>query len=528
MNRNKFFLRASIRAKLTLSYLAVIVVAMGLSGFLLLSLLDRYFMEAMEQSLIAQAQIIAQALIPGAQTVEGNLASDPASNTLMQQQLRNYRVETENVAPPSGLFPLSSLDMSYLGSASLELSAQLETRIRVLDVNGVVLVDSAGELQGVSLKSDALVADALRGQYAQAVDRAGYVAQMHVAVPVTVEGQLVGAVYLSQTLRDVSTVLSDMRTRWLISVAVALVLSGAVGLILSGAIAQPLRRLTIAAGRVAEGQLDQQVPVRSRDELGRLSQAFNEMTARLKAARQMQTDFVANVSHELRTPLTSVKGLVETLQDGAVNDVQVRDRFLGTVAGETDRLIRLVNDLLLLSRVDSEALTLHKTEIDLLPLIRAAVDQLAPQAKAQGITVRIAAGPDIPFVQADPDRLTQVLLNLLDNALKYSPPGGVVTVQVSRNQVLASKLAGKNLVSPRLGEMIHIQVRDRGAGIPPDDLPHIGERFYRADKARSRAQGGSGLGIAIARALIELHGGTLRIDSVAGQGTTTTLTLPID
>jgi two-component system OmpR family sensor kinase len=510
----RFPLRASIRLKLTLSHLAVIVVAMALSGFLLLSLLDRYFMEAMEQSLLAQAQITAQALIPGAQTVEGAPQSDPASNTLLQQQLRNYRVQTENVAPPpgglpSGGPPTGSLDLGYLSRASLELSAQLETRIRVLDAEGVVLVDSAGELQGVSLRSDALVAEALRGAYAHAVDRAGYVAQMHVAVPVTVDGGLAGVVYLSQTLRDVSTVLSDMRARWWISVGVALVLSGAVGLLLSGAIARPLRRLTAAAEEVAQGRLDQRVPVRSGDELGQLSRAFNDMTARLQAARQMQTDFVANVSHELRTPLTAVKGMVETLQDGAIDDAGVRDRFLATVAGETERLIRLVNDLLLLSRVDSEALVLHRAPLDLCALIQAAVEQLAPQAEARSVAVRMEAPPDLPPVHADPDRLTQVLLNLLDNALKYSPPGGKVTVTVA----------------PAAGA-VRIEVRDRGIGIPAQDLPHVGERFFRSDKARSRAQGGSGLGLAIARALVELHGGTLHVDSQVGQGTTVALVLP--
>ena len=166
--------------------------------------------------------------------------------------------------------------------------------------------------------------------------------------------------------------------------AVALVLSGAAGLAFSGAIARPVRRLTAAAGAVAQGQLDQQVPVRSRDELGQLSKAFNDMTARLKAAQQVQTDFVANVSHELRTPLTAVKGLVETLSDGAVDDFKVRDRFLGTVERETDRLIRLVNDLLLLSRADSEALNLRREPLDLAELARATVERLAPQAEAQG------------------------------------------------------------------------------------------------------------------------------------------------
>jgi two-component system phosphate regulon sensor histidine kinase PhoR len=245
--------------------------------------------------------------------------------------------------------------------------------------------------------------------------------------------------------------------------------------------------------------------------LGQLSQAFNEMTTRLKAARQMQTDFVANVSHELRTPLTSVKGLVETLQDGAADDDHVRDRFLGTVSRETERLIRLVNDLLLLSRVDSDAVVLNKDQIDPVALLQAAVDQLAPGAAAKSLTVEIEAGPDVPLVEADPDRLTQVLLNLLDNAFKYSPPCERVTACITSD-----------------AESVRFRVRDRGIGIPPDDLPHIGERFFRSEKARSRAQGGSGLGIAIARALVELHGGTLRIESKVGQGTTAIVTLPAD
>jgi signal transduction histidine kinase len=333
---------------------------------------------------------------------------------------------------------------------------------------------------------------------------------MHVAVPISVEGQLAGVAYLSQSLQDVSAVLRDMSTRWWASVAAALVLSGVVGLLLSRAISRPLRQLTVAAGRVAEGQLDQQVPVRSRDELGRLSQAFNEMVARLRASRQMQTDFVANVSHELRTPLTSVKGMVETLRDGAVDDLRVRDRFLDTIDGETERLIRLVNDLLLLSRVDSDALALRREAADLASLARATVEQLAPQAAARKVTMRVEMAGDLPSVPVDADRITQVLLNVLDNAIKFSPLGGEVAVSLSAQ-----------------GGLVRLEVRDQGPGIPADDLPRVGERFYRADRARARTAGGSGLGLAIARALVELHSGRLSIDSEVGRGTTVRLDLPL-
>jgi signal transduction histidine kinase len=513
--------RTSIRTRLTLSHLAVIVVAMGLSGFLLLSLLERYFFEATEASLVAQARITAQALIPGAMTVGPAIeAQAPVYNTVRQQRWGNISLQTENVTPPLTDLPLGDLDLTYLTDASLELSSQLETRIRILDAQGVVLVDSGQEEQGNDLKADSLVAQALTGQYASRTDqaRAGQEAAIHVALPVTVEGQLVGVVYLSQPLRDEMAVLRDLRTRWWLSMTIGLVLSALVGLLLSRAIARPLRRLTAAAGAVAQGHLDQQVPVRSRDELGRLSRAFNEMTARLRAARQMQIDFVANVSHELRTPLTAVKGLVETLLDGAVDDPQVRDRFLETVESETDRLIRLVNDLLLLSRADSEALNLQREPIDLAQLAQTTMDRFAPQAEVQKLALRVEASPTAPPAWADADRVEQVLLNLLDNAVKYSKPGGTVTVGVDGD-------------GP--GETVQVQVRDEGIGIPAEDLARIGERFYRADKARSRAdpptgagQGGSGLGLAIARALVQAHGGQLWLESEEGQGTTVTFTLP--
>jgi signal transduction histidine kinase len=284
-----------------------------------------------------------------------------------------------------------------------------------------------------------------------------------------------------------------------------------VGLLLSRAITRPLRRLTRAAGAVAGGDLEVQVPVRSRDEVGALSRAFNEMTARLRAARQAQTDFVANVSHELRTPLTAVKGTVETLRDGAVDDPAVRDRFLATVEGETDRLIRLVNDLLVLSRFDSQALNLRRAPLDVGALARETADKLAHRAAARDVAVRVDAAAGTPAALADRDRIEQVLVNLLDNAIKYSPPGGTVWVRTL----------------PGADGTVRAEVADEGMGIPPAALARIGERFYRADRARSRAEGGSGLGLAIARALVEAHGGRLWLESEEGEGTVARFSLPV-
>lgn len=498
---------SSLRMRLTLSHLAVIVVATGLSGLLLLSLLEQYFLEAMEQSLAAQARITAQALLPGAM-IEEPADEQPAFNTI-QQRASNLSVQTQNVAPPPETSP-SEFNLNYLTDASLQLSSQLETRIRILDSRGALLVDSLPASPTRHPVDAMLVAGALAGQSDSLVEGVGREQAMHLALPVTMGERLVGVVYLSQPLSDALAVIHDLRIRWALSSAIALILSVLIGSLLSRAIARPLHQLTLAAGAVAGGNLEEQVAVSGPDELGRLGQAFNEMVRRLRAARQMQTDFVANVSHELRTPLTAIKGTVETLRDGAVDDPAVRDRFLGTVEDETDRLIRLVNDLLLLSRVDSEALNLQLDAVDMGQIIAGATDRFRRQVEQGGLAWRVKVDPSTPPALADADRIEQVMTNLLDNAIKYSHVGGSIEIHAG----------------PESDGNIGVDVKDSGIGIPAEDLERIGERFYRADRARSRAAGGSGLGLAIARTLIEAHGGRLQISSTPGQGTTVTFTLP--
>ncbi len=304
-----------------------------------------------------------------------------------------------------------------------------------------------------------------------------------------------------------------MQTRWLASTLIAVLLAGVVALIMSQAITKPLEKLTDLANDLSQQFSTTQAPpptTKSWDEIGQLQLAFDEMTYRLQTSQQMQIDFVANVSHELRTPLTSVKGMVETLQDGAVDDLKVRDRFLDTIARETDRLIRLVKDLLLLSRADSDALQLQKQTLDLVDLTEATIHQIQPQAYGKQVTIKQNSSDAEVSVDADRDRIQQVLLNLLDNAIKYSPSQTTVTVSIGHYAA----------------EDILVTIKDEGMGIASSQLPHIGERFYRTDKARSRGKGGSGLGLAIARALVEAHEGHLWVESEEGKGTAVYFTLP--
>jgi signal transduction histidine kinase len=271
-----------------------------------------------------------------------------------------------------------------------------------------------------------------------------------------------------------------------------------------------VRELTRAANQLAQGDFDYPLAVTSPDELGELARAFRSMSGDMQRMLQARTDLVTNVSHELRTPLTAVKGLVETLQDGAVDDLEARDRFLASIENETDRLIRLVNDLLTLSRADAQALVLRRERFDLTDLARSCTESLAAQAAVQKASL-VVTGPSVN-VNADADRIRQVLVNLLDNAIRYSPPGEAVRV----------------VVSPSPGS-VTVSVHDRGPGILAEEQSRVFERFYRGDKSRAR-QGdvGAGLGLSIAQTLVEAHGGHITLASSPGQGTTVRLSLPVE
>ncbi|MDI3337287.1 ATP-binding protein [Defluviimonas aestuarii] len=243
--------------------------------------------------------------------------------------------------------------------------------------------------------------------------------------------------------------------------------------------------------------------------------ALEDLTA-LEQAVAMRRDFVANVSHELRTPLTALVGFIETLRGAARDDPNARDRFLGIMEREAGRMIRLVNDLLSLSRVEAEERRRPAKAVDILALLRTALVTQQEAAKAGGIALTLTADSDVVNLPGDADQLTQVFHNLLENAMKYGGSGKDVTVRVSeieREPVLK-------------GPAVQVEVIDRGEGIDPLHLPRLTERFYRVDTHRSREQGGTGLGLAIVKHIVNRHRGRLRIDSELGKGSRFIVILP--
>ena len=492
-----------LTTRLVLSHLLVIAVAMALLSFVLLSLVQGYFLQATQQSLVIQARLTARALTSSEGITLTNLAQNllpPASNMLQQQQLRQYSARTPNLEQ----------QFAAPGDSTLVLNAGPETRIQVTDERGIVQADSWGTDAGRDLSGDPAVAAALRGQERpQTQDD-----MLSVAASLRRDNRIVGAVLLSQPLRDVAAVLSDLRLRLLISAGVSLVLSALVGLMLARAIARPVRELTRAANHLAQGDFEYPVDTQSPGELGELARAFRSMSGDMRRMLQTRTDLVTNVSHELRTPLTAIKGLVETLQDGAVDDLDARDRFLASIENETDRLIRLVNDLLTLSRADAQSLHLRRERFDLTGLVRSCADSLAAQAAAQNVSL-VVDGPPV-HVNADADRVRQVLVNLLDNAIRFSPSGESVSVSVEHT-------------CDGLPHRVTVSVQDHGPGIPAAEQARVFERFYRGDKSRARkGDVGAGLGLSIAQTLVEAHDGRITLASSPGRGTTVTFTLPVE
>ena len=302
--------------------------------------------------------------------------------------------------------------------------------------------------------------------------------------------------------------LSRLRRVTIFSTGISLVAALIVSLILARLIGRPLEALTRAVRRMGAGDLEQRVPEDGSAETVELARSFNAMAAGLAASQRLRQQMVADVAHELRTPLANIRGYLEAIEDGVV---EADEATLRTLREEAAHLNRLIDDLQELAQAEAGNLRLDRGPMAPDELIGRATGAVRARATDRGITLTTTAAPDLPAVEVDPQRITQVLHNLLTNALTHTPAGGEVAVEARR--------ADDGLIA--------ISVADTGSGIAPEDLPHIFERFYRADSSRSRATGGSGLGLTITRRIVEAHGGTIDVASELGRGSTFTFTLPI-
>ena len=278
---------------------------------------------------------------------------------------------------------------------------------------------------------------------------------------------------------------------------------------LSRRIVAPVQTLSAASQSIAEGHYDERVQVNGADEIAQLAASFNQMAGQLEQVESMRRQLIGDVTHELRTPLTSIKGYMEGLVDGVLPSTP---ETFNQIHREADRLSRLVDDLQELSRVEAKAYALDLRSVAVSDLVQTTVKRLSPQAMGKRIALRSSLPADLPPLLADEDRITQVLVNLVANAIQYTPEGGDVTIS-----------------AVRAGDEIHVTVKDTGIGIPPEHIANLFTRFYRVDKSRSRtAGGGSGIGLTVAKHLVEAHGGRIWAESAGeGQGSTFTFSLKI-
>ncbi|MCM3747921.1 cell wall metabolism sensor histidine kinase WalK [Paenibacillus pasadenensis] len=594
---------STIQVKLIAIYMLLILIAIQLIAVYFVSTVKSSLTDTFTNSLNDQARALA--VLASDKLAEGALASGNA---------------------PEG----DSISLSeYVNNLFSRSGAELQ----VLDTSGRVLATSEAYSALIGKKNTSqMVSQALQGipDNEQDILDEDNVRKKIITQPIkSPDNRVIGAVYIVAQMTEVNATVGRVNQIFVSGTLIALGLTGVLGIILAHTITSPIKGLTRQAEAVAEGRFDQQVPVLADDEIGRLSEAFNEMTKRLREALsvneeeneklqsvlsnmsdgviaadehgtvmvsnrralellgveecegcrltdvlelpqerlealrgtrglaavlmkespdgeerwvlrvtlspinrrgngitgtiavlqditeqekldQSRREFVANVSHELRTPLTTIRSYAEALDDGALGEPELSGRFVGVIRNETERMIRLVTDLLHLSRLDSQQSTLRRRETDIAEMLDEVADRFSVQMRKKGIRAVVQVDKRVGQAVLDRDQIDQVLDNLMSNAIKYTLEGGRIELSARLQE----------------GGALAVSVKDSGIGIPKRDLSRIFDRFYRVDKARSREMGGTGLGLSIAREMIKAHGGTITLESELDVGTTVTFILP--
>ncbi len=321
-------------------------------------------------------------------------------------------------------------------------------------------------------------------------------------------GDLIANLYVSPLTSTVSSLIRAINGFLLWGALLAVVIALVITFFISRAVTSPIRALTNSARNLGKGDFSQRVAVKSKDEIGELAQSFNSMAGNLERTEILRRNMVADVAHELRTPLSNVAGYLEAIRD----DVVKPDKpTIASLSEEVDLLTRLVDDLQELTLADAGELKLYRQTEDISQLIAQSVTAIQTKIKSKGLEILTDVQTDLPLVNIDYQRISQVLRNYLENAYKHTASGGKITVYA----VLENTA-------------IKISVSDTGEGIPSEDLPNMFERFYRVEKSRARAAGGSGLGLTIVKRLVEAHGGSVGVQSELGKGSCFYFTLPVD
>ncbi|MFO8036734.1 MAG: ATP-binding protein [Anaerolineales bacterium] len=363
-------------------------------------------------------------------------------------------------------------------------------------------------------------------QHVQLLDQDGYVladtqdsipseprdiSSLQAAIPLHDQGEVVGYLLPENqyafTVQQETYLISRLSKAALTSAAIAGVTAFLLASYLAYQLLQPIRKLTKAAENIKQGNLEQRVDIQGNTELTTLGQVFNQMAYSLERSAERRKALTADIAHELRTPLSVQQAHLEALQDG-IYDLNMEN--LRPIQEQNQTLVRLVDDLRTLSLADAGELTLERTETNITQLVANVVSQFEPQAKKKGVQISVAAPPTSPHIKIDPQRIEQIIINLLDNAIRHSPEGKSVQLEIKKEK-----------------DEIILAVRDHGEGIPEEEIPFIFERFYKSSPSRKREDGGTGLGLSISQKLAQAHGGNLVVHNHPQGGAEFSLSLPL-
>ena len=447
-------------------------------------------------------------------------------DSLFEQRIRSDRTSLENLAvriAPT----LAQSDAPALQRQLIAAGGELGGRVLLLDQNGKVQLDSYGEIQGTRLEYPEIVSILVKGQN---VDYGVHELETGVSLDtshllfarrstaawvgyctagIVYASDVIGVLLLVSPVQEIMQNLYQLQDQMVLIFAAIALTSLICAWVFSRVITRPIAGLNRGIQKMSKGDFSARVKVRGSGEMKQLARAFNSMSEKLETLDQSRNQFVSNASHELKTPLATMKIMIESLIYQPDMDKNLRTEFMTDINNEIDRLSAIVSDLLTLVQMDSQNVKLTRENLSIAQLIKENAHRLTPIAnqKGQKIVLQLQDSCDI---YADKSKLNQVIYNLMENAVKYTQASGVIRVTLQRQ--------GRNAI---------FRVSDNGPGIPKENLPHIFDRFYRVDKARSREKGGTGLGLSIVHQLVLLHGGSINVESEEGRGATFIVELPL-
>jgi signal transduction histidine kinase len=412
-----------------------------------------------------------------------------------------------------GRYYMEEISKKDLDITMNSVGYSMDSRVYVLALNKESLASQNG-LSFLELESGNLISDLLRIMDGEEIFRTREYSPMidtyvvFYGVPLMVRGEIIGAILQYSPVDRIRTEIMKVYGQiWRVGGVVTLM--GAIVIyFFVRKVSKPLKEMEIAASRMASGEEVEDIPgVKSSDEIGQLVRAFNSMKKQLAAMEYMRRDFIADISHELRTPLTSILGFVQGFKDGLVTDSE-RESVLDIIQDETRRMIRMTGEILEMVKLETGSEKLYPESFDLLTAVTFLMDSLNAGEDHPNLNVALNI-PENLWAFADADRFRQIMINLINNAIKYMSDGGTLYISAQNKD-----------------DMIEIRLKDTGSGISQEQLPYIFERFYRADKSRHAATGGTGLGLHIVKSLVELHGGKISATSRLGEGSEFIFTIP--